>query len=70
LFCENGDLGLELVTFTEPSAAARAASGPLAITTAAADPSTISTLKGFLTKLSFSAIPRDQRYPARMQPAV
>jgi hypothetical protein len=37
---------------------------------AAADPSTISAMKGFLTKLSFSAIPGDQRYPVSMQPAV
>jgi hypothetical protein len=48
LFCENGNIGLALVTFTEPSAVAWAASGPPAITKAAADPSTSSTFKGFL----------------------
>src|SRR5215831_5625787 len=52
LFCENGNVGLALVTFTEPSAAAWAASGPLTITRAAADPSTSSTFKGFLMTLS------------------
>src|SRR5262249_26203515 len=59
LFCENGDLGLALVTFTDPSAAAWAASKPPAITKAAADPSTISTLKGLFTTLSFPAISQD-----------
>jgi hypothetical protein len=63
LFCENGDFGLVLVTFTEPSAAAWAASAPLANTMAATDPSTISRLKGLLTLFFLLAIPRDLRYP-------
>src|SRR5262249_4778601 len=61
LFCENGDVGLVLVTFTEPSAAACAASGPLTIPRAAADPSTSSIFTGFLMTLSLpppSAPPR------------
>jgi hypothetical protein len=37
---------------------------------AAADPNAISAMKGLLTKLSFSAIPGDQRYPVFMQRAV
>src|SRR5258707_7084420 len=67
LFCENGNVGLALVTFTELSAVAWAASGPLTITKAAADPSTSSTLKGFLMTLSLPAALRDQAYPAFMQ---
>src|SRR5258707_1382545 len=60
LFCENGNVGLALVTFTEPAAAAWAASGLPTITRAAADPST-SIFKGFLKTLSLpplSAPPR------------
>ena len=67
---KHGDVGLEPVTFTEPSAAAWAASAPLANTMAATDPSTISRLKGLLTLFFLLAIPRDLRYPAFMQPAV
>src|SRR5689334_218117 len=56
LFCENGNGGLALVTFTETSAAAWAASGLPTITRAAADPSTSSIFKGFLKTLSLSAL--------------
>src|SRR5215831_5392 len=56
LFCENGDAGLMLVTFTEPSPLAWAASGPLTITKAAADPSTSSTFKGLLMRLFPSTV--------------
>jgi hypothetical protein len=55
LFCENGNVGLALVTFTETPAAAWAASGLPTITRAAADPSTSSIFKGFLKTLSLSA---------------
>ena len=61
LFCENGNVGLALVTFTETPAAAWAASGLPTITRAAADPSTSSIFKGFLKTLSLpplSAPPR------------
>src|SRR5262249_61402314 len=53
---EKGNTGLALVTFTEPSPAAWAASGPPAIANVAAAPSTSSTFTGLLMKLSPSAV--------------